>query len=180
MKNKNFNIPKGSILSNLKHVKKDEKLYYILNIDIVQNKFIFFNKLFILYSKANKLNNSFRLSDFCKIIIDVYFDYFKENNLLDENYPEDFESFLKLKKRGVLEGMQMYSGMSSKDIYTHTTIKMSEETYKKYIVCIYSYIKAYDSELQYHYSLRKFMNNIVTFVMKNEDFIKSKCNIWEQ
>lgn len=177
MKNeKIFNL-NNEILSNLKFIKKDEKLYYIINIDVIKNNFIYFNKLFILYSKSNKLNNSFRLSDFCKVIITFYFDYLKENSFLEENVPEEFESFLKLKKRGKIEGLEIYSGLSSKDIYTHTTIKMDVETYNKYLICIYSYTMNFDKNLEYHYSLRKFMNNIIFFIKKNESLIKEKYNI---
>ena len=107
-------------------------------------------------------------------------DDFAENCFLEENVPEEFESFLKLKKRGKIEGLEIYSGLSSKDIYTHTTIKMDVETYNKYLICIYSYTMNFDKNLEYHYSLRKFMNNIIFFIKKNESLIKEKYNICHQ
>lgn len=162
-----------SLLTNLKYVKKAKKHFYIINVEIFKNKFIYFNKLFLFYSKSNKLKNSFRLSDFFKIVIDFYVEELKEKGIYKENTSVEFENFLKSKKKGKLEGSEMYSGIPVSEVFTHTTIKVDEETYLKYINSIYSYIESSDPDMKYHYSMRKFINVLITYMMQNEDsFIK--------
>lgn len=163
-----FKSSEENLLTNLRFVKKANKNFYIINVETFKNKFIYFNKLFLAYSKTNKLKNSFRLSDFFKLVIDFYVSELESKGIYKENTNVEFENFLKSKKKGKLEGSEMYSGMSVSEIFTHTTIKVDEETYLKYINCIYSYIQSNDPEMKFHYSMRKFINILITYVMQNE------------
>lgn len=168
-----FKTSEESLLTNLRYVKKANKNFYIINVEVFKIKFIYFNKLFLSYSKSNKLKNSFRLSDFFKIVIDFYVEELQEKGLYVENTNIEFENFLKSKKKGKLEGSEMYSGIPVSEIFTHTTIKVDEQTYLKYINCIHSYIESYDPDMKYHYSMRKFINVLITYMMQNENsFIK--------
>lgn len=163
-----FKNSEESLLTNLRFVKKANKNFYIINVETFKNKFIYFNKLFLAYSKTNKLKNSFRLSDFFKLVVDFYVSELESKGIYKENTNIEFENFLKSKKKGKLEGSEMYSGMTVSEIFTHTTIKVDEETYLKYINCIYSYIQSNDPEMKFHYSMRKFINILITYVMQNE------------
>jgi hypothetical protein len=174
MKEDKLITPGNHLLGNLKLIKKKEKDYYIINVEVFKNKFIYFNKFFLEYSRTNRLNNSFRLSDFFKVVIDFYKEELElGNNYLTNTTPE-FETFLKMKKKGKIQGSEMYIGLAQSDIFTHTTIKMESETYFNYINCIHSYIVFNDKEMEYHYSMRKFINVLITYVIKNEESFKRK------
>lgn len=174
-----FKTSEESLLTNLRYVKKANKNFYIINVEIFKNKFIYFNKLFLAYSKSNKLKNSFRLSDFFKIVIDFYVEELEEKGLYKENTTAEFENFLKSKKKGKLEGSEMYSGVPVSEVFTHTTIKVDEETYLKYINSIHSYIESNDPDMEYHYSMRKFINVLITYMMQNEASFIKKCTQWQ-
>lgn len=162
---------KKVVLSNLAEINSSS-IFHKLNVDIFQNEFVYFNDLFLIYSDTYKLKNSYRLSDFLTVCLNFYVFVLEENNTYLENTSESFENYLKMKKKGVVEGVFLLKNPKELKYY-HTTVKLDDDSYKKYINCIYSYIQLNDKEMKYHYSLRKFINNLIVFIQLNENkFLK--------